>query len=113
MKIDSYSFGRIVIEGHQYTQDLLIFPDHVDTEWWRKEGHALHPDDLAKVLAAKPKVLVVGTGNSGMMQVLPQTRGHLEKQGIQLIVQRTDEAWRTYNQLCRSGEVMAAFHLTC
>jgi len=30
MKIDSYSFGRIVIDGQVYTSDVIIYPDRVD-----------------------------------------------------------------------------------
>ena len=45
MKIDSYSFGRIVINGKTYTSDVIIFPDKVDASWWRKEGHLLQLAD--------------------------------------------------------------------
>ncbi len=54
MKIDSYSFGRIVINGKTYTSDVIIYPGRVDASWWRKEGHLLQLEDVAEALQAKP-----------------------------------------------------------
>ena len=56
---------------------------------------------------------MVGTGASGLMEVLPEVRQAVEAQGIELIVQATDKACHTYNQVCHSQKVVAALHLTC
>jgi hypothetical protein len=111
--IESYEFGRIVIKGKGYATDVIIYPDRVEDNWWREEGHSLSPVDLWAVVQAKPEVLVVGTGYSGLMRVLPGTEKHLREQGIRLIAERTTEAIRIYNQLCQSTRVVAALHLTC
>jgi len=111
--IDSYDFGRIVINGKRYNSDLIVFPDKVREGWWRKEGHRLHIEDLKDILEAKPEVLVVGTGYSGMMTIPPETRKHIESEGIELIAQRTAEACKTFNRLVKFRKVVAALHLTC
>jgi hypothetical protein len=111
--IESYEFGRIVINGKRYTTDVIIYPDHVEDDWWREEGHSLSPVDLWAIVQAEPEMLVVGTGRSGLMRVLPETEKYLRKQGIRLIAERTTEAVRIYNQLCQSTRVVAALHLTC
>ena len=111
--IDSYDFGRITVNGKSYTADLLVFPDKIKADWWRKKGHRLHVADLKEVLEAKPEVLVVGTGYSGMMVVPPETRSYIESEGIQLIVQKTAEAFKTFNRLVKSRKAVAALHLTC
>lgn len=111
--IESYKFGRIVIRGKKYTTDVIIYPDRVEDNWWREEGHYLSPVDLWAVVQAKPEVLVVGTGYSGLMRISPETEKHLREHGIRLIAERTSEAVRVYNQLCRSTRVIAALHLTC
>ena len=69
--IDSYQFGRIVVSGKKYTSDVIIFPDRVTDNWWRKTGHQLCLKDIAEVMTENPEVLVVGTGDSGLMKVLP------------------------------------------
>ncbi len=111
--IDSYHFGQIVINGKNYTSDVIIFPDRVGSEWWRQSGHELCLEDIAEVLTDHPEVLIVGTGESGLMRVLPETKQSTEAQGIKLIAETTDKACQTYNQLCHSQRVVAALHLTC
>ena len=111
--IDSYEFGRIVINGKRYYSDLIVFSDKVRSGWWRKEGHRLHVEDLKEVLEVKPEVLVVGTGYSGLMTVPPETRKYIESKGIELMVQKTTEACETFNRLVKSRKVVAALHLTC
>ena len=114
MRIDSYRFGEMVIEGKRYTADVIVFPERVQAHWWRAEGHALAPGDLDTVLEARPEVLVVGTGNPGYMRVLPETEAQLRKQGIRLLAEPTGQAWYTYNLLVSgTAKAVAAFHLTC
>ena len=69
MVIDSYSFGCMVIDGKQYTKDLMILPDgSIFHPWWRKTGHTLAMPDLQGAIATTPDILVVGTGNPGLMK---------------------------------------------
>lgn len=112
--IDSYDFGQIVIDGQRYTSDVIVFPDRVRERWWRREGHRLHVEDIEEVIQEqKPEVLVVGTGYSGLMKVLPETEDYLKSKGVELIVQSTREAYKTFNRLIRTRRVVAALHLTC
>jgi len=111
--IDSYDFGRIVINGRWYTTDLIVFPDRVKDGWWRKEGHNLHIEDLDEVVQNNPEVLIVGTGHSGLLKVPTETREYVESKGIEMIVQKTAEACKTFNRLVKSRKVVAALHLTC
>ncbi len=111
--IESYDFGRIVIDGKAYTSDLIVFPGRIEPNWWRKKGHELGLEDIREILKAGPETLIVGTGYSGLMNVLPETRDLLESKGIRLIVKDSKTACQTYNKLHKSSKVVAAFHLTC
>lgn len=111
--IDSYQFGSIVVSGKRYTSDVIIFPDRVRDDWQRKTGHQLCLEDIAEVIAENPEVLVVGTGASGIMRVLPEVYGGVDARNIRLIVEATGKACQTYNELCHSQKVVAALHLTC
>lgn len=114
MHIDSYQFGKIVIDAAEYDSDCLILGDSVHANWWRKQGHALAVEDLQSVIASKPSVLVVGCGASGMMNVPEDTRQTLEQRNIELIALNTDEAVEKFNELAGQGRnVAAALHLTC
>lgn len=114
--IDSYGFGVMVVSRRKYTSDLIVFPDRIVDGWWRREGHKLCVNDLKDVLdyEPKPEVLVVGTGYSGLVKVLPEVESALKSRGIELIAQPTREAYMTFNRLLRSNKrVVGAFHLTC
>jgi len=111
--IESYQFGLIVVSGKKYTSDVIILPDRVRDNWGRKTGHQLCLKDVAEVMTENPEVLVVGTGTSGLMKVLPEVERGVETQGIKLIVEPTNEACNLYNQLCQSQRVIAALHITC
>ncbi|MEW6584928.1 MAG: MTH938/NDUFAF3 family protein [Nitrospirota bacterium] len=113
MKIEHYSFGRIVVGGKAYTGDMIIYPDKVDSAWWRKEGHRLQIDDLADVIKARPEVLVIGAGYSGVMAVPEETISHLESLGIVVHVERTTRAVELFNELQKTKKAIAALHLTC
>jgi uncharacterized protein len=64
-RIDHYGFGRIVVDGGEETNDLILLPDRVVWNWWRQDGHALLLDDLVEILDDLPSHLVVGTGADG------------------------------------------------
>jgi hypothetical protein len=114
MHIDSYQFGRIIIDGTEYSSDLIIADGHVQADWWRKDGHVLSPEDLDAVVAANSEVLVVGCGAYGIMKVAEATRHLLEKKGIQIEALKTDEAVERFNELAADGKnVAAGLHLTC
>ena len=114
--IESYKFGSIVIDGKTYRSDVIIFPDKVLDGWWRREGHRLFVEDLREVLGAEPKpeMIVVGTGNSGLMSISHEVEETLRSSGIELEAKPTEEACRAFNELLKSGRrVVAALHLTC
>ncbi len=112
--IESYDFGRIVIGGVTYTNDVLILGDKVQAEWWRKEGHTLHLTDIEKALDSfAPEMVIVGTGYMGMMRVPNETKRYLQNKGIELRVETTRKACELFNSLWKSKRVLAGFHLTC
>jgi len=114
MHIDSYQFGKIVIEGKSYNSDLIILGDTIQSNWWRREGHSLAVEDIKAVIAAGPSVLIVGCGASGLMKVAEDTRKALNEHGIQLEVLDTEQAVGRFNELSKKGvNVAAALHLTC
>ena len=113
MIIESYRFGQIVVDGKSYTSDVIIHPDRVEANWWRKRGHRLAPEDLEGVVQSEARTLVIGIGARGLMRVPQDTLDFLNGRGFEVIVEKTGEAWRTYNRLSERGEVIAALHLSC
>lgn len=112
--IEKYEFGRIVIDGKAYTDDVRIIDGKVLPKWWRKEGHFLDTGDLEEVFAYSVKILIVGTGHSGLMKVGESVRKYCKEHDIELIEMITAEAVSKYNEISKKGKgVAGAFHLTC
>lgn len=113
MRIQSYRFGEIVIEGEKYGDDVIVFADRVRAGWWREEGHLLQVADLKEALEAEPEALIVGTGTQQGMQVASEVVSHTKKAGIELLAYDTRMACQMFNELVGKRKVVAVLHLTC
>ena len=113
MRINSYSFGRIEVDGVPYSKDVIILRDRVVSPWWREAGgHVFAPVDLANVIEGRPEAVVLGTGSFGRVKVLPESLAALSDSEV--IVETTGRAVETFNRLTEDGrDVVAALHLTC
>ena len=111
--IDSYEFGKIVVNSRKYTSDLIISKKGINPNWWRKKGHELSKEDIEGILEQKPEILIIGTGYSGVLRVPVDVEHHIRSQGIALIVKRTEEACNEFNKLLEKHDVACALHLTC
>jgi hypothetical protein len=113
-RIQDYHFGSVSVDGQRHTHDLIVYPDRVQADWWRKEGHRLRVEDLPDVLADPPEVLIVGRGASAQMVVDPEVEQELERRGINIIAEPTESACERFNELSKEGRrVVVALHLTC
>ena len=111
-RVQDYSFGRVTVDGSEQTGDLIVLPDRVVTDWWRREGHSLALEDLDEVLDALPKRLILGTGAYGRLHPDPEAISELERRGTKVECLRTDAAVRRYAEL-DERHTAAALHLTC
>ncbi|HAX62048.1 MAG TPA: hypothetical protein DCX95_05800 [Elusimicrobia bacterium] len=112
MKIEYYDFGEVIVDGKEYAGDVIIFPDRVRANWWRKEGHSLCIDDLKNVIPEKPEIIIIGTGFDGYMKILPETKKYIENQNTKLIVETTKKAIEMHNEL-QFKHIITCLHLTC
>ena len=104
----------MVVKGEKYHNDIIIFPNYILDFWWRRKGHEVQIEDLEEVLKQKDiEVLVIGKGEPGYLDINSKTKEVLESRGIQLIIQPTKKAWKTYNAIRDTHRVVGAFHLTC
>lgn len=114
IQIHSYSFGSMRVSGEHFTHDLKIIRDKVYADWWRKKGHSVSVEDIRDIIGAGPEIIILGTGNSGMMRPDPDLVNFLHEQKIKLSAVPTAKAVDLFNQLTKEGKNIAAgFHLTC
>lgn len=115
-KIHSYSFGRIQIGNQTYTNDLILTPSKLYTDWWRDQGHYLQIQDLKIIDDPFPEILIIGTGANGRMEVSPEVLKWLENEiKIQVEVKPSAAAVELYNTVVshEKKKVGLAIHLTC
>jgi hypothetical protein len=112
--ITEFSFGKIVVNGKTYTNDIKIVNGQVISEWWRQSGHRVAVEDMTDVLAAEPEVVVIGKGSPGLLKSTASLRDHLTANHIELIEKKTSVAIDVFNGLLQQGrKVAAGFHISC
>jgi len=113
--IESYSFGKISINGNKFTSDVIIFPDNVKSNWRREKGHLLQKNDLSEIIDYNPDVLIIGKGYYGRMNIPDETKQFLKEKQIECIDEKTKKACEIYNEFNKNEnqDVVAALHLTC
>ncbi|MBM3190531.1 MAG: hypothetical protein FJZ90_17670 [Chloroflexi bacterium] len=83
--------------------------------WEERKGHRLKREMVTGVYGQGIEVLVIGAGVYGSLKVPRKVREAIHEQGIgEVIVERTPEACRIYNELYHAGRRVALLaHGTC
>jgi len=119
--IEEYKFGSIIIDGKAHNQDVEVrWTDEV-LSWQRQESHVIDIGDVERAVGQNPDTIVLGTGESGMAGVTEKCQRFIKEKGIELIIDKTAEAVRTFNVICEKSleeegkqrKVIGLFHLTC
>ena len=112
-----YKFGHIRILGKDYDYDVEVRSSGEVLKWWRKESHVIDLEDIERTLNQKPEIIIIGTGAMGIAQITEKARKEIKEQGIELIVQKTGQAVKVFNELVKQKReeknIIALFHLTC
>ena len=114
-RIEGYRPGRVVVDGVEHTRDVIVLPDRVVSNWWRRAGHSLALEDLDDVIDELPERLVVGCGYAGRLEPDPGVVAALERRGTEVEALRTEAAVARYQELAATNPaaIAAALHLTC
>ena len=89
--------------------------------WFSKERHKFGLEEVKRAIDQKPDTIVIGTGESGLAEVTPEAQEEIKRNGIKLVIDKTEEAARTFNVIKEDSEeekgkqekVIGLFHLTC
>lgn len=112
--VEKYHFGLIVVNGKEYNRDVEIRWDDEILPWIRKESHIIDIGDAKRAIEQKPEIIVIGTGESGVVEIFEDAQKEILSKGIELIVKETGEAVNIFNDLKIQGKkVIGLFHLTC
>jgi len=119
--IEEYHFGSITISGKTYNHDVEVRWTGEVLKWGRKESHIIDVEDVKRAVEQKPDIIIIGTGEAGVAEVTEEAQKFITDKGIKLIIDKTEEATKTFNIICEESEleegeqerVIGLFHLTC
>ena len=117
MEVEYPGFGVIVIDGQRFDHDVVVEAGRVRA---RKKGpskpyrhHYGHtPLSLQEEIPWSVPQLVVGTGASGRLPIMPETVEEARTRGVKLVALPTSEACELLRTIDRD-QVFAILHVTC
>lgn len=124
LDFESTRFGSITISDQEYAHDVYLLPDQEIVK--RNKSHSKrirgHKElslwELQKLFQTNPRYLVIGTGQTGILPLTPESENwlatKLQEENVILIRDRTPLVLAKTNELLKQGERVAGiFHTTC
>ncbi|ABM80249.1 Mth938-like domain-containing protein [Hyperthermus butylicus] len=123
----STGFGYIILGGHKYDHDIVVYPDGSTT---RREKTLSKPEadlynhtplsrrELDFYLSKVDSVdcVIIGTGQRGAMKVTPEAMeklAELEKQGVRVFIDITPRIVEMCHELEKCRKPLIVIHVTC
>ena len=117
MKARWIAFGEVEIEGRRYTSDVVIEAGRVEKR--RKKPSKRYRDVYGHTpLSPEERIpwgggrLIVGTGASGSLPIMPAVLAEADRRGIEIVAAPTQEVLRLLRDL-EAADVRAIIHVTC
>ncbi len=117
MDVDYPGFGVIVIDGKRFEHDVVVEAGRPrprrkgpSKTYRNRYGHT--PLSQDEDIPWKAPRLVVGTGASGQLPIMPEVKETARHRGVELIALPTSEACQLLGSVDKS-EVYAILHVTC
>lgn len=117
MELEYPNFGTIVVDGQRYDHDVVIEAGQLRARdkgpskaLKGRFGHT--PLSADESLPWSKSTLVIGSGYSGRLPVMPEVAEEAQNQGVDLVVLPTADAVGFLNQN-DVAEMNAILHVTC
>jgi len=117
MKFDRIGFGRIRIDGTEYTHDVVIDRGEIHArkkgpskKYRHRFGHT--PLSSKEEIPWRCKCLVIGTGAEGRLPIMDEVRREAVRRGVELLPLPT-EAAVAFLGAKRRKKTNAILHVTC
>ena len=110
-------FGQVEIEGQRCAHDVVIDAGRVTKRskkpskpYRQQYGHT--PLSIAEKIPWGGEQLIVGTGASGSLPIMPDVWAEAKQRGIELLAVPTQEALQLLGTI-EAKDVHAILHVTC
>ena len=105
--IRSYSVHEVRVGDHILHRSCIVTPDAVIPDWRPATVDDLVPDDFAQLFAAKPELVLLGTGASHRFAPAP-IRGAFMQARVAIETMDLGAACRTFNVLVQEERRVCA-----
>ncbi len=110
-------FGLIEIDGQRFEYDVVLERGVTrkrkkgpSKAYRERYGHT--PLSADEAIPWSESVLIVGTGASGQMPIMPQLYEEARRRGVEVVAEPTEDACQRLRSIDRQ-EVSAVLHVTC
>ncbi len=122
--VEEVSWGRFVIFGSEHRKrsdgtavgvgkDICLIGNDL-RPWQERQGHRLNNEMVRCVAEADVETVIIGNGFYGALQVPASVRHYLQSKGKKVLIEKTPEACRLFNERFNKGEKVALLaHGTC
>lgn len=110
MIIKSTNFGSITIDNKTYNHDIWIFADK--TIQRRDRNHEFILEELDIITKGNPKIVIIGTGQYGVVEINEEVIKSAKERNIELICNKTPIAIKRFDKL-KDKKIATAIHTTC
>jgi hypothetical protein len=117
-RIDGTRFGSITIEGKTFRRDVLIRLSGEVKKRKKKlskaiygTSHVVSLEEAKYVYQKGAGRLIVGTGQSGLVELSEEATGYFRRKGCRVELLPTRQAIEAWNEA--EGAVIGLFHVTC
>ena len=118
MEIENTTFGTITIDGKTYENDVVIRLSGEVVKRKKKlskkyygTSHVLSKDEAKFVFEKGCEQLIVGSGQTGNVQLSPEAEAYFAKKGCKVLLQPTPAAIDAFNK--SHAKKIGLFHVTC
>ena len=105
--ITAYDDNSVSINGKPFSQSLIISAKKLHEDWSLRTIESLQTNHIDEVLAFKPELIIIGTGNRLTFPAV-EVYAAIIQQGIGVDFMDTGAACRTYNILMSEGRDVVA-----
>ena len=106
-QINGVDAGTMTINHQPYTQSIIISADALNSDWFSGTWETLDAEKLSAILAFKPEVVLLGTGDKQRF-LHPRHLQAFLAQNIAVECMTTPAACRTFNILTAEGRHVVA-----
>jgi hypothetical protein len=117
-RIDETKFGSITIEGRTIEHDVIVRMNGKTKKRKKKlskaaygTSHVLSLDEAEHIYEENAERLIIGTGQSGMLQLSVEAADYFKRKQCQVELLPTPKAIQAWNKA--EGRVICMFHITC